>query len=499
MLSPLIRISAFFAKEIHEVLRQPRLILSLLLGPFLILLLFGLGYQAAAPNLNGILVIPDTLAQQTDTVAAMKVAANLTFHVVDITSDPNAALAQLKTRQVDIVEIIPADTQARLERGEAVPVEFHYSEINPLNETWLESLGYAQVNEMNKTLLVQSASDLQQEAKNNSNWVTTARQQLDALNDSLGDAELQKRQASIRQLRTLVGSMIANPLIGQVASTDGKSADVKQELIALAQDLDALDQAISNHTLSQQASHIATAQQGAAQLETLLQNFVRMSPQVIVSPLQPKYENEQGQTPNLTTFYAPAVLALILQHIAITLGALSLVRERLLGAVEMFRIAPVSTRQILFGKYLAYIAFLAVLGAVLTAAMFLIQVPFRGEVGALVALLALLIVASLGIGFLISIVSQSETQAVQLSMLVLLLSIFFGGFFLPLENFWLPIRTVSYLLPLTPGILGLQDIMLRGTAPALWIWGLLGGSVFVTFLLVNLFAGRQLQLSQNNT
>jgi ABC-2 type transport system permease protein len=111
-------------------------------------------------------------------------------------------------------------------------------------------------------------------------------------------------------------------------------------------------------------------------------------------------------------------------------------------------------------------------------------------------LLALLILASLGIGLLISILSKSETQAVQLSMLMLLLSIFFGGFFLPLENFWEPIRAVSYLLPLTPGILGLQDIMLRGIAPQLWIWLLLGGSALVTFLLVNLFAGRQLRFEQ---
>ena len=47
-----IRLLAFFSKEINEVRRQPRLVLSLILGPFLILLLFGVGYRGGTPNLR---------------------------------------------------------------------------------------------------------------------------------------------------------------------------------------------------------------------------------------------------------------------------------------------------------------------------------------------------------------------------------------------------------------------------------------------------------------
>lgn len=45
MFKPIIRLLSFFGKEVREIGRQPRLILSLILGPFLILLLFGIGYQ----------------------------------------------------------------------------------------------------------------------------------------------------------------------------------------------------------------------------------------------------------------------------------------------------------------------------------------------------------------------------------------------------------------------------------------------------------------------
>lgn len=495
MLKSFVRISAFFSKEISEVLRQPRLILALILGPFLILVLFGVGYRAAPPSLKGILVIPDTLSKQIDTTA-LQSAANLTFQVVSVTNDPQAALAQLQANQVDVVEIIPADAQTRLEQGQGVPVEFHYTEINPLNETWIQSLGYAQVNEMNKALLLQSTIRIQQEARSNQGWVTSAQQDLDTLSGTMSDAELTKRQASIRQLRTLVGTLLASPVLLQAAAPNANPDDTKQQLTALAKELDTLDQAISNHTLSQESTHIDAARASMTKLQTLLETFSRTPPQVIVSPLQPQYKNESGQALSLTIFYTPAVLALILQHIAVTLGALSLVRERLLGAIEMFRVAPVSTRQILLGKYLAYTLFLAIIAGLLTFGMTVIQVPLRGNMGSFIGLLALLILASLGIGLLISILSKSETQAVQLSMLMLLLSIFFGGFFLPLENFWAPIRIISYLLPLTHGILGLQDIMLRGIEPTLWVWLALGGIALVSFLLVNLFAGRQLRFAQ---
>jgi ABC-2 type transport system permease protein len=50
-------------------------------------------------------------------------------------------------------------------------------------------------------------------------------------------------------------------------------------------------------------------------------------------------------------------------------------------------------------------------------------------------------------------------------MLVLLASIFFGGFFLALDTLWEPIRAISYLLPVTFGSIDLREVMLRGAVP----------------------------------
>ena len=66
-----------------------------------------------------------------------------------------------------------------------------------------------------------------------------------------------------------------------------------------------------------------------------------------------------------------------------------------------------------------------------------------GTPGAAGAVVSLLIVASLGLGLLISIVSDSERQAVQLSLLVLLASVFFSGFVLPISEFSTPVRVAA--------------------------------------------------------
>ena len=95
---------------------------------------------------------------------------------------------------------------------------------------------------------------------------------------------------------------------------------------------------------------------------------------------------------------------------------------------------------------------------------------------------ALVLFASLGIGFVISLLSQTDSQAVQLAMLVLLASVFFSGFFMALYLFWPAVRVVSWMLPVTYGIQLLQGIMLRGTTPSFtYLGGLLaiGLSLFI--------------------
>ena len=54
----IIRASSFFRKEIFEILRQPRLVATLVVGPFLILFIFGIGYRGQERTLRTLFVLP---------------------------------------------------------------------------------------------------------------------------------------------------------------------------------------------------------------------------------------------------------------------------------------------------------------------------------------------------------------------------------------------------------------------------------------------------------
>jgi ABC-2 type transport system permease protein len=380
MFKPIIRLLSFFSKEVNELRRQPKLILSLLLGPFLILLLFGVGYQGERPKLRTALVVPQQ-GMDAAQLDALKKAIGANFTLVKADADQDGALSMLQAGQLDVVETLPANLEQNLLDGKQSQVDFKYNEINPLNEQWVQYLAYAQVNEINRTVQTQAVQQMQ--------------------------AELQKR---------------------------GVESSIPID--------------------------------------------------VLVTPVQPTYYNVQGNTLDFMTFYAPGVLALILQHIAVTLGALSLVRERLLGAMELFRVAPVSLTQVLLGKYLGYTLFIGIITVALVSLLVFtpLAVPFLGSVPLFIGLAVLFTLASLGIGFLISAWSTSDSQAVQLSMLVLLMSIFFSGFFLPLENFWAPIQAIGYALPLTHAIDGFQNVMLRARGPSDFTWLMLGIIAALTFV-----------------
>jgi ABC-2 type transport system permease protein len=171
----------------------------------------------------------------------------------------------------------------------------------------------------------------------------------------------------------------------------------------------------------------------------------------------------------------------------LTFAALSLVRERTLGTIELFRVSPLSGGETLIGKYLAYTLLGALIGAALTAATvfgFGFEVTGSWWWFALICLLVLL--AALGAGFVVSSVARTESEAVQYAMIMLLVAIFFSGFFISLDRLIPAVRVLSYLIPATYGISGLQEVAFRGRAPSLETLG--GAAVLAVLFLVTAWA-----------
>lgn len=491
MFKPIIRLLAFFSKEINEIRRQPKLVLSLILGPFVILLLFGAGYQGDRPLLRTYLVVPPSMLG-TPVLEQMQQAIQANFQVVGVSSDRTEAMDRLVKGDVEVVEVIPDNIQQTVLDGKQAQVDFKYNELNPLTEQWIQYLGYAQVTELNKTILRSQAEQVKQESANSNKELTDAKQQIDALKEGAASTNPKQVAESARRLNSALAVLAASPaLAAQLAANGTDAPSTQQQITQLREDLTTIEQAANNGTLDQQKARIESASQRISQLKDVTGKLAGVPSEVIVSPLQQTYENVYGAKPNFMFYYAPAVIALIVQHIAVTLGALSLVRERLLGAIEFYGVAPVWLTQVLVGKYMAYTLFIGLVLVVLLGLMLALGVPFVGSVATFALLTLVFVLASLGVGFLISALSSTDSQAVQLSMLVLLLSIFFSGFFLPLENFSQYVRPVGLIIPLTYGIQSYQDMMLRGRVPNEATWAALGAIAGITFILVMIIWRRQ--------
>jgi ABC-2 type transport system permease protein len=174
---------------------------------------------------------------------------------------------------------------------------------------------------------------------------------------------------------------------------------------------------------------------------------------------------------------------------AVTLIALSVVRERTTGIFELFRVSPITTLEIIFAKLLAFgilSAAIAILTLVLLVGAF--NVPMLGDPALLAGVIALFILASLGLGLVVAGLSDSERAAVQLSLIVLLASVFFSGFVLAIDEFTEPVRSLTAVLPVTHGISLIGEIMLRGEVRSLWQVGVLSalavGFIAVAWILL---------------
>jgi ABC-2 type transport system permease protein len=363
----LVRVLALIGKEITEVLRRPGAVLSLVLGPFLILAVFGAGYQGYKKDLTAIIVIDPSSALPQDAEAYRTIGVR-GINVVEVTSDRAAAETRLRADQVDVVIVPPVDPIAEIEAG---------------------------------------------------------------------------RQAALTVV-TNIADPVAVAYTGFIAET--LASTVNREIYRIG------------------------AEEGKAYaLRIGGRDISNLSPELIASPTKPVLVNLAPVAPTIVGFYGPAALALVLQHMAVTLIALSIVRERQSGSLDRFRSSPMRANEIVIGKV---VAFGILGGGIATLSVWLLVsflgVPLLGAPGLLAVVIGMLLVASLGLGLLISVVSDSERQAVQLSLLTLLASMFFSGFVLRIEEFQPAVQAAAYLLPVTHGITLVQELMLGGSIVHGW-------------------------------
>jgi ABC-2 type transport system permease protein len=169
--------------------------------------------------------------------------------------------------------------------------------------------------------------------------------------------------------------------------------------------------------------------------------------------------------PNLNDiwFMLPGTVAMLLQTQSIALTTAAIVREREMGTLEQLLVTPIRSGELMVGKMapnvlIALFNMLTVIGV----GILWFKVPFQGDFWLFFGLSLIYIVSGLGLGLLISTVSQNQKQAQQLVGMVLLLGAMLGGYVFPRYTMPPIVRGVSTLFPLTYFVPIARGIMTKG-------------------------------------
>jgi ABC-2 type transport system permease protein len=177
--------------------------------------------------------------------------------------------------------------------------------------------------------------------------------------------------------------------------------------------------------------------------------------------------------PDLKTSWImiPGLTGLILLFIGTLITSLGIVRERQAGTIEQLAVMPFRPWDVIFGKILPYLLLASLdLIAIVLLGMGLFGVPFVGSVVTFGIGALLFLLVTLGMGVLISTVSQNQGQAIQLAIMFVVPQILLSGLIFPVGAMAAGVRWIAYVLPLTYFVDISRGVMLKAEPIAgLWV------------------------------
>ncbi len=188
-------------------------------------------------------------------------------------------------------------------------------------------------------------------------------------------------------------------------------------------------------------------------------------------PLQVKLWTRYNPEARSAVFMVPGLSAYILAITAVLLTALTVAGEWERGSMEQLFASPVGRLEIVLGKLAPYLV-LGMLELLLVVAFgaAAFDVPVRGSLALFLLIGFFFVVAMLGQGLLISIVTKNQLVATQAGTLSSLLpSMLLSGMIFPIESMPWPLRILSSVIPARYLVHALRGILLRGNGLAeLW-------------------------------
>jgi len=169
--------------------------------------------------------------------------------------------------------------------------------------------------------------------------------------------------------------------------------------------------------------------------------------------------------------FVPGVMAMVLMLVCTMMTAITIVREKETGTMEVLLVSPVQPLKIIVAKAIPYLL-LSVINiiSILLLSVFVLGVPINGSLTLLFVMSILFTLTSLSLGLLISSVTDKQQTAMFAALVGLFLpTVMLSGFMFPIENMPLPLRIISNAVPAKWFYNIVRSVMIKGVGFS-FIW-----------------------------
>ncbi|HEV3111134.1 MAG TPA: ABC transporter permease [Candidatus Binataceae bacterium] len=183
-------------------------------------------------------------------------------------------------------------------------------------------------------------------------------------------------------------------------------------------------------------------------------------------------------------FFVPGTIGSVMMVMVMTLTAFAIVREREIGTLEQIMVTPIRPLEFILGKTVPYM--MIALGELLIISLvgvWWFEVPMRGSIVILLAGSLLFIAGVLGVGLLISTISNTQQQAMVVSFFFIQPAITLSGFGFPISSMPPVLQWLTYLDPLRYYLVVLRGTFLKGIGVDLLWPQFVGMAAFATVTL----------------
>lgn len=190
-------------------------------------------------------------------------------------------------------------------------------------------------------------------------------------------------------------------------------------------------------------------------------------------PYTIKTEQRMLYNPQLKGAYSfvPGVMAMVLMLICTMMTAVTIVKEKETGTMEIMLVSPLQPLKIIVAKAVPYLLLSLVnIASILLLSTFVLGVPIQGNLFLLIGEGILFIITSLTLGLLISTSTDSQQTAMFISLTGMFLpTVMLSGFMFPIENMPKPLQIISNIVPARWFYSIVKDVMIKGLGfTAVW-------------------------------